>query len=368
MKCNNSHKMSSKVFAAVVLTAILSIVPKFQTLAQASDDWKPPKLISLASISIRSTGFAAGTGIASAITEKTGVNFRIEPAPTSIDRRERVESGMVEFAISAGGHAYPMQTGLADFNIKGWGPRPVRTVWSGGYMYAGYMTRGDSGIKTIADLKGKRLTAYPGYPGMNTNMEALLAYAGLTWDDVKKTPVGGFAPGMAAVIEGSADVAFAPSSSKSAIELAASPHGIHWLPMPASETERWTTYRNMWGCWQPGTAYYGGGISKENPVEIMRWTNNITTDVSQDEKLSYWMTKQIAENYNAFKDRHSYLKSWTLEQALDTDAWLVPYHEGSVRYFKEIGKWTPDQEARQQELLQDQKDRRKAWEEAHPGW
>ena len=362
------HKVSPIIIAAVFCMALFSLAHTNEAMAQSAQDWTPPKLVSLVSISIRSTGFAAGTGMVSAITDKTKVNFRIEPAPTSIDRQERVESGQVEFSISAGPHAYSLQTGLADFDIKGWGPRPTRTVWSGGFMYAGYMARGDSGIKTVADMKGKRVASYPGYPGMNMNMEALLAYAGLTWGDVKKTPVGGFGPGMAAVIEGSVDVAFAPASSKPAIELAASPHGIHWMPMPAADKAAWKRYRDMWGACLPGTATIGAGLSKENPTEMMRWTNNITCNPDLDENLCYWMTKQIAENYDAFKNKHSYLRSWTLEQALNAEAWLVPYHEGSIRYFKEIGKWTSEQEERQQALITDQKDRRQAWVAAHPNW
>lgn len=368
MKQKKSVKIISISIATAVLLAMFSIILGSAALAQLPKDWKPPKMISLVAISIRSTGFAAGTGMVSTITDKTGVKFRIQPAPTSIDREERVKSGQVEFSLSAGGHAYTLQTGLADFDIKGWGPQPVRTVWSAGFMFAGYMTRGDSGIKTVADLKGKRVAAYPGYPGMHMNMEALLAYADLTWDDVKKTPVGGFGPGMAAVIEGSVDVAYAPAAGKPAIELAASPHGIHWLPMPASDKEAWKRYRDLWGCWLPGKATFGGGISKDKPAEIMKWTYNVTALKNLDEILCYWMTKQIAENYDAFKNKHSYLRTWNLKQALNTEAWLVPYHDGSIRYFKEIGKWTSEQEKRQNELITDQKERRKAWMAAHPKW
>lgn len=368
MKRQKSNKLFPIIITTVISAMALSVAVSPELRAETSKEWKPPRLISLAAISIRSTGFAAGTGLVSTISDKTGVQFRIEPAPTSIDRAERVKSGMVEFALSAGGHAYSLQTGLADFDLKGWGPQPVRTVWAAGYMNAGYMTRGDSGIKTVADMKGKRVASYPSYPGLQMNMEGLLAYAGLSWDDVKATPVGGFGPGMAAVIEGSVDVAYAPAMGKPVIELAASPHGIHWLPMPASNTAGWKRFRDLWGCWLPGKAMFGGGISKENPAEIMKWPYNVTNLADSDANLSYWMTKQITENYDDFKGKHGYLRSWSIAQALNTEGWLVPYHEGSIVYFKEIGKWGADQETRQQELLDEQKSRRVSWEAAHPNW
>ncbi|MDX2481023.1 MAG: ABC transporter substrate-binding protein, partial [Desulfuromusa sp.] len=179
MKLNGLCKVvTGKI--AVLLGVIFLFLPQYNSMAQSTGEWTPPKLISLASISINSAGFAAASGIVDVIQNKTGVKFRIEPAPSSIDRQEKVESHQVQFAVSAGGHAYSLQTGTADFNMKGWGPRPVRTVWSGGFMYAGFMARGDSGIKTVADLKGRKIAAYPGYVGINNNMEALLNYAGLT--------------------------------------------------------------------------------------------------------------------------------------------------------------------------------------------
>ena len=77
---------------------VLSMIFVAQALAELPKDWKPPRLVSIAAISIRSAGFAAGTGLFSTISEKTGVQFRIEPAPTSIDREDRVRSGQVEYA------------------------------------------------------------------------------------------------------------------------------------------------------------------------------------------------------------------------------------------------------------------------------
>ena len=44
----------------------------------------------------------------------------------------------------------------------------------------------DSGIKTAADLKGKRVAWVIGAPSLNQNIAAILAFANLTWDDVKR--------------------------------------------------------------------------------------------------------------------------------------------------------------------------------------
>ena len=42
--------------------------------------------------------------------------------------------------------------------------------------------------------------------------------------------------------------------------------------------------------------------------------------------------------------------------------WVVPFHEGAVRYFKQIGVWTDEYESHNQELLRRQAVLAEAWE------
>jgi TRAP-type uncharacterized transport system substrate-binding protein len=44
----------------------------------------------------------------------------------------------------------------------------------------------ESGIKTLKDLKGKRVSWILGNPSLNVKMEAYLAFANLTWDDTRE--------------------------------------------------------------------------------------------------------------------------------------------------------------------------------------
>jgi TRAP-type uncharacterized transport system substrate-binding protein len=67
--------------------------------------------------------------------------------------------------------------------------------------------------------------------------------------------------------------------------------------------------------------------------------------------MIYWFVKQMAEHYDTWKKGHAYLKKWTVGHTLKSDMWFVPRAEGFVRYFKEVGKWTPAMEKRQKELL-----------------
>src|SRR5256885_379102 len=80
------------------------------------------------------------------------------------------------------------------FQIGGRNPFPhapnLRLVMRGSPLLVGLLVRKDSPIKTVHDVKGKRMTGeYPAHLAVWYNMFGHLASAGLTWNDVKVIPV-----------------------------------------------------------------------------------------------------------------------------------------------------------------------------------
>ena len=60
------------------------------------------------------------------------------------------------------------------------------------------------------------------------------------------------------------------------------------------------------------------------------------------------------KNFNLFREKHVQLKYWNIDFALSPDNlshWFVPWTKGSIRYFKDIGRWTPAMQARLEEIL-----------------
>ena len=109
--------------------------------------------------------------------------------------------------------------------------------------------KADSGIKTGADMKGKRIAFYPTAAGRTRIVEAMLAFHGLTWDDMIKVPAAGFTQAQEALLDGRVDISYANPANPLAFRLAAAPHGIHWIPTPAHDREGWRRFQSVWGCW-----------------------------------------------------------------------------------------------------------------------
>jgi TRAP transporter TAXI family solute receptor len=337
----------ASVFLVTALGALHS-----PACAAETEAWQPPKVIKVGLPSTAGTGYAAGVAMYSVIEKKTGVKFAPTVGAKPADRFLLLYKKMVDFDWMTGAEPFFALKGEEDF--AAWPPQSYRVLWDGGGLDQGLATRADSGIRTWADLKGKKVAAYKTYPAVQVMMNGLLAYANLTWDDVVRVEVGGFASGQDAVVTGAVDAAVMSALSSKAFELASSIHGLYWLPMPnetAEDKAAWARFHEITPVYYPNRQTAVAGASADKPVDIWAYNYQVVCYDAADNNLIYWIVKQMAENYDAYKETHAFLKKWTLDHALASDYWFAPRHEGAIRYFKEIGRWTPKMEAKQQELL-----------------
>ena len=80
--------------------------------------------------------------------------------------------------------------------------------------------------------------------------------------------------------------------------------------------------------------------------------NAMFTPASMVPDAVYGLAKAIFEHTDEFADAHPQAKYWPLKHRPVANA--VPYHEGSIRYFKEKGLWTTDEQAYQDMMLKKQ--------------
>jgi TRAP-type uncharacterized transport system substrate-binding protein len=66
--------------------------------------------------------------------------------------------------------------------------------------------------------------------------------------------------------------------------------------------------------------------------------------------VAYHITKALWENYKELAPIHPRLKFWTANRFASTRA-VVPYHPGSITFYKEKGVWTKELEEHQKKLL-----------------
>ena len=80
-----------------------------------------------------------------------------------------------------------------------------------------------------------------------------------------------------------------------------------------------------------------------------------------DADLAYEMTKAMDELYDAYDGNAPGIGGWSIDAQNFT--WVVPYHEGAIRYFEEIGVWTEEAQTHNDDLIARQEALTAAWDE-----
>ncbi|WP_319824020.1 TAXI family TRAP transporter solute-binding subunit [Thalassovita sp.] len=349
--------MFKKISGKLALATIGLIAPF--GVAQAEN---LPKNMTWMAYQTTSSGYAQTVAIANMLKQQDGVNIRILPGKNDVSRMTPLRDRNADFC-NCGATVWMGQEGVYMFGQKEWGPQPLRILMSA-FGSSGLMliATESSGIQTVADVKGARVATIKGSDSVNWSLQALLAFGGLTLNDVEVVEVSGTGADLQAILDGRVDVTFTSTLSPMTQQVSASNHGLTWLPMPKEDTEGWARVRELAPYFVPNTVTVGTEVSAEAPLEGANYPYPIlTANADQDEEVVYQLTKSMVENFDQYKDGAPGATGWALgSQNLQ---WAIPYHDGTIRYFKEIGKWTEADQAYNDGLVQRQEVLKTAWQD-----
>lgn len=324
-----------------------------------------PKMMTWTSYDVGSSGYMMVGHVSTAMFEKYGVKIRVIPAGTDLPRVYPVRLRDAEVAFHGLG-SYFMQEGIEDYRKTEWGPQPVRALYFAQHPGLALGVRGDSKIKTFRDLKGKRIAAFPSM-ALTLISEQHLAFAGLTWDDVVRVDCPGYVAAIRMVMEGKIDSSHINPTASKAYEMHSMPYGLRYIELPRDYAEGWKRVKEKNPAYGYFKATIGAGVSEQKPLDTVSYAYPICLayDFLPEEK-AYIITKLLYEAYPDYAKKHKAIKAyWTPEGNLRLmDDYPLPMHRGAIRYLKEIGKWTPEREARNKALLQHQADLKKVWDSA----
>ncbi|MFC3228685.1 TAXI family TRAP transporter solute-binding subunit [Marinibaculum pumilum] len=327
-----------------------------------ADDAKLPPQVVWTAYDTGSSGFNQVVAYGKALKEAQGTDIRVLPGSNDISRMTPLKTGRAQFSAMGVGSFFA-QEGMDVFAAKGWGPQRIcmlGSVVSGNAIAVG--VAGDIGVKNYSDLKGKRIVWVVGSAALNTNMEAFLAFAGLTWDDVEKVEFSGYGASWKGLIGNQADAAIASTISGVTRELEASPRGIIWPPVPHDDAEGWKRMQAVAPYYTRHVATEGsGGISKENPLQSASYPYPIMIAYdTQKPELVYGTVKSMYELADKYKDGAPGADGWALDK--QTMDWVLPFCSATIDYFKEAGVWNDDLQKHNDANVHRQDVLQKAWE------
>jgi TRAP transporter TAXI family solute receptor len=346
---------SLKIWAVAAVTALTL------TNSAYADDIKLPSVIAWSAYNTGTNGYNQAVAIGKALKDKYGVDLRVVPGKNDISRMAPLRTDKIQFIANGAGTFYASE-GVFNFAVPNWGPQRLQLLMSAtADINVSLAVTEESGVKTMAGLKGKKVGIVRGSPALTVGTEALLAFGNLTFDDVEVVEFGGYGAMWKGMQGGQIIAALGTTATGPAKKVEASPRGIFWPPIPAEDKEGWKRLQAVAPYFVPHVASLGtGNVSKENPHDGAAYPFPILiTRADQNPDLVYSMVKAVHTEYDNYKNSTPSMPGWSLEN--QTFKWAVPYHAEAVRYWKEVGVWTDDMDAHNNKLLKRQDVLADAW-------
>jgi TRAP transporter TAXI family solute receptor len=202
-----------------------------------------------------------------------------------------------------------------------------------GAIYPNYIqivATADSGIKTLADLKGKSLSVGAPKSGTELNSRAILAAAGLSYKDLRKVEYLPFAESVDLMKNRQLDTTLQSAGlGVASLKDLSTSIDIVVVSVPKAVVDKiGPPFTSME---IPANTYAG----QEKDVPTAAVINYLVTSTAVSDDLAYQMTKLIFESLPELAKAHAAGKVIKLETAASGSP--IPLHPGAIRYYKEKG-------------------------------
>lgn len=320
----------------------------------AAQDLKLPSTLTFTAYDTGSSGFNIAVAVGKMFKDKYNTDVRVLPGGNDVARLAPLKANRAQVSAMGVG-IYFAQEAVFEFATKEWGPQPLQVILAANACNAlGLVAANDVGVKEMKDLKGKRIAFVVGSPALNQNALAMIAFGGLTQNDVKIVEFASNAAMFKGMINNEADAAFSSTINGQTREVESSPRGILWVRTPHGDKAGWDRIRKVGPFFLPHNATCGsGGLSASNPAEMPTYPYPIFMSyASAPADLVYGVTKAMITGYDDYKAGAPGADGLALKaQKLQ---WAVPFHAGAVKALKEAGAWTDADEAHNNGLLKRQ--------------
>jgi TRAP transporter TAXI family solute receptor len=190
-----------------------------------------------------------------------------------------------------------------------------------------------SGIKSVADLKGKIIGPGPkGFTGEFASRQILQVY-GLSYKDMRKVQHVGYNDTIALMKDGHCDAFLGCTTiPASAIMDLASNRKIRLLSLPPDKIK---AMMKLNAGYSKKTIPKGTYEGVDYDVQTVGWYTHLIISAKLPDDLVYKITKSLVTNLPRFGQVVKAMKSATVKElAADVG---IPYHPGALKYYKEIG-------------------------------
>jgi TRAP transporter TAXI family solute receptor len=280
--------------------------------------------------------YPTGGAIAKIVNKKRdtyNIRCTVESTGGSVFNVNAVMAGDLEFGVVQSDRQYQAMQGEAEWKDKG--PQAdLRAVFSIHPESVTLVAAVDSGVKDIADLKGKRVNiGNPGSGQRQNSIDALQAVGINPESDLKAEGVkAAEAPGL--LQDGRIDAFFYTVGHPSGAikEATAGTRKVTFVTVTGID-DLLAKYPYYAKSFVPIKLY--PGAANENDVETFGVKATFVTSVKVPDDVVYAVTKEVFDNFEDFKKLHPAYAVLTKEGMLE--GLSAEIHPGAMKYYKEVG-------------------------------
>lgn len=259
-----------------------------------------------------------------------GAKSSVQATKASAENLNLLQAGRGELAFTLGDAYSDAWKGVEEAGFKS----PLKKLRTVAGIYSNYIqivASADSGIRTLADLKGKRISVGAPKSGTELNARAILKAAGLAYGDFSKVEYLPFGESVELMKNRQLDVTLQSAGlGVSSLRDLATAVKIVVVPIPADVIRKVGD-----PAYQPGTIPAKTYEGQNDAVATAVIQNFLVTHEGVPEETVYKMTKAIFENLDQLAAAHSAAKEIKRENAASNPP--APLHPGAARYYKEVG-------------------------------
>jgi TRAP transporter TAXI family solute receptor len=314
--------MRVKTRFALLAAATLAI----STAAQAA-----PVFINILTGGTSGVYYPIGVGLSQIYSDGIpGSKTSVQATKASVENLNLLQAGRGELALALGDSVADAKNGVEDAGFKA----PLTKLRAIGGAYPNYIqivASKESGIKTLADLKGKTISVGAPKSGTELNARAIFKAAGLTYEDMGKVQYLPFAESVELIKNRQLDATLQSSGlGMAAIRDLSSVMPLNYI---AITTEVVAKIGNpaYQSAMIPANTYDG----QVEAVPTVAITNILVTRADVPDEVAYEMTKLLFDNLTRLGNSHSAAKDIKLENAAKNLP--IALHPGAERYYKEKG-------------------------------
>jgi TRAP transporter TAXI family solute receptor len=309
-----------KLFGLAVATALVAALP---ALAQQ-------QFVNILTGGTSGIYYPMGNGLSSIYGKAMPeAKVTVQATKASVENLNLLEKGNGEIAFTLGDSLSQAWTGVEDAGFK----TPLKKLRTVAGIYPNYIqivASAESGIKTLADLKGKRVSVGAPKSGTELNARAVFKAAGLSYNDMKVQYLP-FGESVELLKNRQIDATLQSAGlGVASIRDLASSIEIVMVAIPQAVVEK-TGDAAYIPSILPANTYKG----QTSDIQTAAVINYLVTHTGVSDAMVYTMTKSMFENLDSLSAAHAAGKDIKLENAAKNPP--VPLHPGAEKFYREKG-------------------------------